>query len=201
MAGRLQGGGGLSGPPPRPIPARQRARGGVDGWVRRRRASGSNGDGDTSALLDKKWSTALALSLAEERDRAEEEQGETVDIDPWLLPSTLAPARILGLCCSGKAMASLAGLREEREWSEGANGQQGMAPEGARGFNGLAWSRWRVHLDSGDWARVAVSLVRHREPSLALGLARLGVQCLLHGSVSFSSGASISVRGIACWAG
>jgi hypothetical protein len=138
VAGRLQGGDGLSGPPPRPILARQRARGGADGWVHRRRASGSDGDGDTPALLDKKRGTTLAPGLAEKRDGAREEQGEMADIDPRLLPSTLAPARILGLCCPGKAMASLAGLREEREWSEGANGQQGMAPEGARGFNGLA---------------------------------------------------------------
>jgi hypothetical protein len=201
VAGQLQGGGGLSRPSPRPIPARQRARGCADGWVRRRRASGSDGNGDTPALLDKKRGIALAPGLAEERDGAEEEQGETVDIEPRLLPSTLAPARILGLCCSGKTMVSSVELREEREWGEGANGQQGMAPKGARGFNGLAWSRCRVHLDGGDWARVAVSLVRHREPSLALGLARSGVQCLLRGSVGFSSGASVSVRGMACWAG
>jgi hypothetical protein len=155
--------------------------------VRRWRASGSDGDGDASALLDKKQSTALALGLAEKRDRAEEEQGETVDIDPRLLPSTLAPARFLGLCCPGKAMVSSVEIREEREWSEGANGQQGMAPEGARGFNRLAWSWCRVHLDGGDWARVAVFLVWHCEPSLALGLARSGVQCLL-------AAASVSVR-------
>jgi hypothetical protein len=201
VAGQLQGGGGLSGPPPRPILARQRARGGADGWVRRRRASGSDGDGDAPALLDKKQSTTLALGLAEERDVAEEEQGEMVDIDPRLLPSTLALARFLGLCCPRKVMASSAKLREGREWSEGANGQQGTAPEGAQGFNGLAWSRCRAHLDGGDWARVVVSLVQHHELSLALGLARSGVQCLLHGSVVFSSGASVSVHGTACWAG
>jgi hypothetical protein len=169
--------------------------------VRRRRASGSDRDGDASALLDKKQSTALALGLAEKRDGAEEEQGETVGINPRLLPSTLAPARFLGLCCPGMAMASSAKLREEREWSEGANGQQGSAPEGVQGFNGQAWSRCRMHLDGGDWVRVAVSLVRHREPSLALGLARSGVRCVLHGSASFRLGACVLVCGTACWAG
>jgi hypothetical protein len=112
-----------------------------------------------------------------------------VGIDPRLLPSTLAPARFLGLCCPGTAMASSAKLREEREWSKGANGQQGSAPEGVRGFNRRAWSRCRLHLDGGDWARVAVSLGRHHEPSLALGSARSGVRCVLRGSAGFRSGA------------
>jgi hypothetical protein len=98
-------------------------------------------------------------------------------------------------------MASSAKLREEREWSEGANGQQGLALEGVRGFNGRAWLRCRMHLDGGDWARVAVSLVRHREPSLALGLARSGVQCVLCGSAGFRSGACVLVCGTACWVG
>jgi hypothetical protein len=92
--------------------------------VRRRRASGSDGDGDASALLDKKWSTALAPGLAEKQDGAEEEQGETADIDPRLLPSTLAPARNLRLCCPGKAMVSSVELREERKWSVGENGSK-----------------------------------------------------------------------------
>jgi hypothetical protein len=168
--------------------------------VHRRRASGSDGDGDAPALLDKKWSIALALGLAEKRDGAEEEQGETVGIDPRLLPSTLAPARFLGLCCLGTAMASSAKLIEERKWSEGANGQQGSAPEGVRGFNRRAWSRCRLHLDGGDWARVAVSLGRYREPSLALGSARSGVRCVLHGSAGFRSGACVLVCGTVCWA-
>jgi hypothetical protein len=47
-------------------------------------------------------------------------------------------------------MASLVELREVREWSEGANGQQGKAPEGARGFNRLAWSWCRVHFEGED---------------------------------------------------
>jgi hypothetical protein len=98
-------------------------------------------------------------------------------------------------------MASSAKLREEREWSEGANGQQGSPPEGVRGFNGWAWSRCRLHLDGGDWARVAVSLVRHRELSLALGSARSGVRCVLHSSAGFRSGACVLVCGTTCWAG
>jgi hypothetical protein len=168
--------------------------------VRQRRALGSDGDGDASALLDKKWTIALASGLAEKRDGAEEEQGETVGIDPRLLPSTLAPAWFLGLCCPGTAMALSAKLREDREWSEGANGQQGSAPEGVRGFNGRAWSWCRLHLDGVDWARVAVSLVWHRELSLALGSARSGVRCVLHGRAGFRSGACILVCGTACWA-
>jgi hypothetical protein len=169
--------------------------------VRRRRASGSDGNGDAYALLDKKRSTTLAPGLAEKRDGAEEEQGEMVGIDPRLLPSTLAPARFLGLCCPGTAMALLAKLKEEREWTEGANGQQGSALEGVRGFNGRAWSRCRLHLDGGDWARVAVSLVWHREPSLALGSARSGVRCVLRSSAGFRSGACVLVCDTACWAG
>jgi hypothetical protein len=98
-------------------------------------------------------------------------------------------------------MASSATLREEREWSEGANGQQGPAPEGVRGFNGLAWSRCRVHLDGDDWVRVAVYLVRRCEPSLALGSARSGVRCVLRGSAGFRLGACVLVCGTACWAG
>jgi hypothetical protein len=46
--------------------------------------SGSDGDGDILALLDKERNTGLALGLAEERDGAEEEQEEVVDIDPRL---------------------------------------------------------------------------------------------------------------------
>jgi hypothetical protein len=72
--------------------------------------------------------------LAEEEHGAEEGQEKAVNVDPRLLPSTLAPARILGLCCPRTAMASSAKLREEREWGEGANGQQGMAPERGAGF-------------------------------------------------------------------
>jgi hypothetical protein len=98
-------------------------------------------------------------------------------------------------------MASSAKLREEREWSEGANGQQGSAPEGVWGFIERAWSRCRLHLDGGDWARVAASLVQHCEPSLALGSARSGVRCVLRGSAGFRSGACILVCGTACWAG
>jgi hypothetical protein len=45
-----------------------------------------------------------------------------------------APARFLGLCCPGMAMASSAKLREERKWSEGANGQQGSAQGVCGGF-------------------------------------------------------------------
>jgi hypothetical protein len=49
-------------------------------------------------------------------------------------PSTLTPVRFLGLCYLGKATASSAELREEREWGEGANGQQRKALERVRGF-------------------------------------------------------------------
>jgi hypothetical protein len=98
-------------------------------------------------------------------------------------------------------MASSVELREVREWSEGANGQQGKAPEGARGFNGLAWSRCRVHLEGEDWAMQAVLLVRRRELGLGLGSAKTGEQCLLRGSVGFRSGVSVSVLGTARWAG
>jgi hypothetical protein len=45
---------------------------------------GSGGDGDDLALLDKERNTRLAPDLAEERDGAEEEQEEMVDIDPRL---------------------------------------------------------------------------------------------------------------------
>jgi hypothetical protein len=73
-------------------------------------------------------------------------------------------------------MASSAKLREEREWSEGANGQQGPAPEGVRGFIERAWSRCRLHLDGVDWARVAVFLVRRCEPSARVWSMWLGVR-------------------------
>jgi hypothetical protein len=53
-------------------------------------------------------------------------------------------------------MALSAELREEREWGEGANGQQGKAPERVRGFIcrgelGLQCSR-----HGNDWAPWAV---------------------------------------------
>jgi hypothetical protein len=51
-------------------------------------------------------------------------------------------------------MASSAKLREEREWSEGANEQQGSAPEGVRGFIERAWSRCAVVSTITDWAMV-----------------------------------------------
>jgi hypothetical protein len=62
-------------------------------------------------------------------------------------------------------MASSVKLREDREWSEGANGQQGSAQGVCGGFIERAWSRCRVHLDGGDLARVAVFLVRRCELS------------------------------------
>jgi hypothetical protein len=92
--------------------------------VRLWRALGSGGDGVAPALPDKKWEAASVPGLAEKEHRAEEGQEKAVDIDPRLLPSTLAPARILGLCCPGKAMASSAELRERREWSVGENGSK-----------------------------------------------------------------------------
>jgi hypothetical protein len=98
-------------------------------------------------------------------------------------------------------MASSVEFREEREWSEGANGQQGTVPERVRGFNGLAWSRCSVHLEGEDWGMQAVLLVRHRELGPGRGSAKIGVQCLLRGSVSFRSGASVTVHGTARWAG
>jgi hypothetical protein len=73
-------------------------------------------------------------------------------------------------------MASLVKLREDREWSEGANGQQGSAQGVCGGFIERAWSRCRVHLDGGDWARVAVFLVRRCEPSARVWSMWLGVR-------------------------
>jgi hypothetical protein len=58
-----------------------------------------------------------------------------------------------------------------------------------------------MHLDGDDWARGAVFLERHRELSLALGLARSGAHCFGHGMVGFSSGARETVRGAASLVG
>jgi hypothetical protein len=76
VAGQLQGGDGLSGSPPRPVPPSKRARGGADGRARLRRPSGSDGDGDVQALLDKERSRRLAPGVAEGRDKAEEKGRE-----------------------------------------------------------------------------------------------------------------------------
>jgi hypothetical protein len=116
----------------------------------------SDGDGDTSALLDKKRSTALAPGLAEKRDGAEEEQGETVGIDPRLLPSTLAPARILRLCCPGKAMVSSVELREERKWSVGENGSKRRLQRERKVFISRGELGLRCSQHGNDWASWAV---------------------------------------------
>jgi hypothetical protein len=84
VAGQLQGGGGLSGSPPRPVPERKRARGGADGRARLQRASGSDGDGVALALPDEKREAGLVPGLEEEEHGAEEGQEEAVDIDPRL---------------------------------------------------------------------------------------------------------------------
>jgi hypothetical protein len=194
VAGQLQGGGGLSGSPPRIVPARQRARDAADGGVHRRRASGFDGDGDVSALLDKKQSTALASGLAEKRDEAEKKLGETAGIDPRLLPSTLAPARFLGRCCPGKAMVLSVELREERGRSEGQMGSSGRFQRGVWGFIVRAWSRYMVHLEGEDWAMQAVSLGRRSGLSPTVRLWCRGACCNGRGDTIFSSSAREPAR-------
>jgi hypothetical protein len=117
---------------------------------------------------------------------------------PTASPSNLAPARFHGLCCPGKATASSAELREEREWGEGANGQQRKALERVRGSIWPAWSRCRVHLEGDDWEMQAVLLMRRCELVPVLGLARAAVHCLRLDTVGFRSWASETARGAAC---
>jgi hypothetical protein len=97
-------------------------------------------------------------------------------------------------------MASSVELREVREWSEGANGQQGKAPEGARGFNGLAWSRCRVHLEGEDWAMQAVFLERRSELGLMVRSRCRRACCKGRDDAIFSSGAREPVRDTVCQA-
>jgi hypothetical protein len=109
VAGQLQGGSGLSESPPCPVPARKMARGGAGGRARLRRPSGSNGDGDVQALLDKERNVRLAPGLAEERDKAEEGQGEVADVDPRL--------RRLPLLRRGSSGSAVRGKRRLRRLS------------------------------------------------------------------------------------
>jgi hypothetical protein len=95
-------------------------------------------------------------------------------------------------------MASSAKLREEREWSEGANEQQGSAPEGVRGFIERAWSRCRLHLDGGDWAMQVVLLERRRELGPGTRSDRTVVLCCGRGVVRFSAGTGKMARAVAC---
>jgi hypothetical protein len=97
-------------------------------------------------------------------------------------------------------MASSVELREEREWSEGANGQQGKAPEGAQDFNGLAWSRCRMHLEDEDWAMQAVFLERRSELGLVVRSRCQRACCKGRDDAIFSSGACELVRDAACQA-
>jgi hypothetical protein len=92
-------------------------------------------------------------------------------------------------------------LADERRGGRGGNGEQRGEARGAGVFICRRWSRCRLHLDGGDWARVAVYLVRRCEPSLALGSARSGVRRVLRGSAGFRSGACVLLCGTACWAG
>jgi hypothetical protein len=109
--------------------------------------------------------------------------------------STPALASFLGLCCPGKRLASSPGLRDEREWGEGANEQQGRVPEGSRVFILMGWSRCRVNFGDDDWAREAVFLMRLCELSPVLGVARAGTHGFGRGTVGFSSGARETVCG------
>jgi hypothetical protein len=77
---------------------------------------------------------------------------------------------------------------------------RGRFQRGSGAFNGLAWSWCRVHFEGDDWAMQAVLLVRRRELCPGLGLARAGVQCFLHGTIGFRSGANGTVSG-ATWQG
>jgi hypothetical protein len=69
-----------------------------------------------------------------------------------------------------------------------------------RGFIGQAWSWCRVHFEGEDWAMQAVLLVWRHELCPGIGSAKTGVQCLLHGSIGFRLGVSVSVRGTTRWA-
>jgi hypothetical protein len=97
-------------------------------------------------------------------------------------------------------MASSPELRKEREWGEGANGQQGKAPEWVWSFIGPAWSRCRVHLEGEDWAMQVVLLMRRCELVPVLGVARAGVCGFGHGTVGFRVGTSETARGAVCQA-
>jgi hypothetical protein len=94
--------------------------------------------------------------LAEKEHGAEEGQEKAVDVDPRLLPSTLAPARILGLCCPGKAMASSVELRERREWSVGENGSKRRLQRERKVFICRGELGLRCSWHGNDWASWAV---------------------------------------------
>jgi hypothetical protein len=55
-----------------------------------------------------------------------------------------------------------------------------------------------VHLDGNDWAMEAVLLMRRRELSPVLGVARAGVHRFGRGTVGFSSCMSETMRGVVC---